>query len=303
MQLKRLLVNPVSAFLFAACAVSASAFAHADTIGWTNWSTATSGNPGSASGTIGTINVTYSGQTSGSTNVPSWTPASTFTGGVVGNAPPHTPTIQIEGGSAITETITFSSTVVDPIFAIWSLGQPGLSATFDFSTKSGQPFSILGGGPSAEFGGSALTSTGSVVHGFEGNGARKSRPADLDHSAQLRQPRGVQLARLRARQLGQQRVQNLHVVRSLERGRRDDRGAADFCQGEFEFAEAIGGIDGDENEPGLGGGKLRQRPFGPVQRPHADSIAWYEPEREQAGGQRLNAPGKFLPGPADAVAR
>lgn len=170
MQLKRLLVNPVCAFLLAACAVSASAFAHADTIAWANWSTATSGTPGSASGTIGTINVTYTGQTSGLTNVPSWTPASTFTGGVVGNAPPHTPTVQIEGGSAITETVVFSSTVVDPIFAIWSLGASNAPATFDFSSKSGQPFNILGGGPSAEFGGSALTSVGSVVHGSEGNG-------------------------------------------------------------------------------------------------------------------------------------
>jgi hypothetical protein len=170
MQLKRLLVNPVSALLLAACAVSTSALAHADTIAWTSWSAATSGNPGSATGTIGSINVSYSGQTSGLTNVPSWTPASTFTGGVVGNAPPHTPTIQIEGGSALTETISFSSTVVDPIFAIWSLGQGAAPASFDFSSKSGQAFNILGGGPSAEFGGSALTSTGSVVHGTEGNG-------------------------------------------------------------------------------------------------------------------------------------
>ena len=90
MQLRRLLVNPVSALLFAACAVSPSALAHADTIVWTNWSTSSPGNPGSASGTAGTITVSYSGQTSGLTNVPSWTPASTFTGGVVGNAPPHT---------------------------------------------------------------------------------------------------------------------------------------------------------------------------------------------------------------------
>ena len=169
MHLKRL-VNSVSALLFAACAVSTSALAHADTIVWTNWSSATSGNPGSATGTIGGINVTYSGQTSGLTNVPSWTLASTFTGGVVGNAPPHTPTIQIEGGSPITETITFSSTVVHPIFAIWSLGAPSSPATFDFSSKSGQPLTVVGGGPSAEFGGSALTSTGSVVHGTEGNG-------------------------------------------------------------------------------------------------------------------------------------
>jgi hypothetical protein len=144
--------------------------AHADTIVWTNWSSASAGNPGSATGTVGAISVTYSGQTSGLTNVPSWTPASTFTGGLVGNAPPHTPTIQIEGGSTLTETISFSSTVVDPIFAIWSLCQGGSPATFDFSSKSGQAFNILGGGPNNEFGGSALTSTGSVVHGAEGNG-------------------------------------------------------------------------------------------------------------------------------------
>ena len=169
MPLRRLLVNPMSALLFAAFAVCPSV-AHADVITWTSWSTASSGNPGSASGTAGTITVTYSGQTTGLTNVPSWTPASTFTGGAVGNAPPHTPTIQLQGGSALTETISFSSTVVDPIFAIWSLGAPTAPATFDFSSKSGQPFDLLGGGPSAEFGGSALTSTGSVVHGSEGNG-------------------------------------------------------------------------------------------------------------------------------------
>jgi hypothetical protein len=170
MQLKRLLVNPVSALLLGACAVSTSGLAHADTIAWTNWSSATSGNPGSATGTIGSINVSYSGQTSGLTNVPSWGPASTFTGGLVGNAPPHTPTIQLEGGSGITETITFSSTVVDPIFAIWSLGQGAAPASFDFSSKGGQSFNLLGGGPSAEFGGTALTAIGSVVHGTEGNG-------------------------------------------------------------------------------------------------------------------------------------
>jgi hypothetical protein len=170
MQLKRLLVRPVSALFLAACAVATCAVAHADTIAWTTWSSATSGTPGSATGTIGSISVSYSGQTSGLTNVPSWTPVSTFTGGVVGNAPPHAPTIQIVGGSPITETISFSSTVVDPIFTIWSLGQPGAPATFDFSSKSGQAFNILGGGPSTEFGGSALTSTGSVVRGTEGNG-------------------------------------------------------------------------------------------------------------------------------------
>jgi hypothetical protein len=171
MQLKRLLGNRVSALLLVACAVFfAPAFAHADTINWTSWSTAIVGPPGSATGTIGTITVNYSGQTSGLTNVPSWTPASTFTGGPVGNAPPHTPTVQLEGGSALNETVTFSSTVVDPIFAIWSLGAGGTPASFDFSSKSGQPFTVLGGGINNEFGGSGLTALGSVVSGQEGNG-------------------------------------------------------------------------------------------------------------------------------------
>jgi PEP-CTERM motif len=173
MQLKRLLANYVSALVLAACAVSASTFAHADTIAWATWTTATSGNPGSASGTVGGLTVTYAGQTSGLTNVPSWTPASTFSGGDVGNNPPHTPTIQLEGGTTagappITETITFSSPVVDPVFAIWSLGAPGTPASFDFITKDN--IVLESGGPSAEFAGSSITVVGSNVNGAEGNG-------------------------------------------------------------------------------------------------------------------------------------
>lgn len=168
MQLRCLLLNPVSVLFLAACAFS-PALAYADTIVWTNWSSATS-SPGSATGTAGSIAVSYSGQTSGLTNFPTWTPASTFMGGEVGNAPPQTPTIQIEGGSNLSETIMFSSTVVDPVFAIWSLGQVGNPASFDFSSKAGQPFNLLGGGINNESGGSALTTNGSVVSGAEGNG-------------------------------------------------------------------------------------------------------------------------------------
>ena len=129
------------------------------------------------------------------------------------------------------------------------------------------------------------------------------RAADLDHRAQLRQPRRLQFARRRRRQFRQQRVQHPHVVGGLERGRRDQRGAADFCQREFQFAEAIGGIDGDENEAGLGGGKLRQRPFRPVQRPHPDAGAAFQPEREKARRQRIDPLGQFSPIPPDVMAR
>ena len=41
---------------------------------------------------------------------------------------------------------------------------------------------------------------------------------------------------LRRREFRQQRVQHLHVVGGLERGGRDDRGAADLAEREFEFA-------------------------------------------------------------------
>ncbi len=169
MQLKGPLVTSLSALVFAVCAFSATTPVHADTIAWANWTTATAGNPGSASGTLaGGITVTYSGQTSGLTNVPSWTPASTFSGGDVDNNPPHTPTIQLQGGTPITETITFSSAIVDPVFAIWSLGQQGIPASFNFITKDN--LILESGGPSTEFGGSSISISGSSVNGVEGNG-------------------------------------------------------------------------------------------------------------------------------------
>ena len=93
------------------------------------------------------------------------------------------------------------------------------------------------------------------------------------------------------------------IVAGLERGRGDERGAADLVQREFEFAQPIGGIDGDQDQPGLGGGELRQRPFRPVGRPDADPRAALEAEREKARGQRVDPLGEFLPGPAHAVAR
>ena len=155
--------------------VAGSLPASADTIAWTHWTSATPGNPGSATGTVtsslyGTITVTYSGQVSGLlTNYPSWTPASTFTGGIVSNAPPAANNaIQIVGGQSYTETVTFSTPVANPIFAIWSLGAPGQSAFFDFTAS--EPFNVLGGGPSAEFGGTAIIKQGNNIFGQEGNG-------------------------------------------------------------------------------------------------------------------------------------
>jgi PEP-CTERM motif len=170
MQLKSLLVNPATTLFLVAFAVSAPIVAHADTIGWTKWSSATPGTPGTATGTIGSITITYSGQNSGLlTNYPSWTPTATFTGGVVSNAPlASNNSVQIEGGSPITETIKFSTPVADPIFAVWSLGAPNAFAAFNFDPS--EPFTVQGGGRSTEYGGTALTISGESVQGREGNG-------------------------------------------------------------------------------------------------------------------------------------
>jgi hypothetical protein len=99
---------------------------------------------------------------------PSYTPVATFSGGTVSNAPaPADGIVQIFGGADTgTHTITFSSAVLNPVLAIWSLGQPGLLAQFAFD----QTFTIQSGGPNAEYGGSAITALGNTVSGVEGNG-------------------------------------------------------------------------------------------------------------------------------------
>jgi hypothetical protein len=160
---------------FAVSTVSLTSSAFADTIAWTKWSSVTPGNPGSAKGTLtsslyGTIDVSYSGQASGLlVNYPSWTPTSTFTGGIAGNAPPAANnSVQLVGGQPYTETINFSVPVVDPLFAIWSLGSPGVPAYFIFTAD--EPFNNLGGGRSTEYGGSGLVISGESIFGREGNG-------------------------------------------------------------------------------------------------------------------------------------
>jgi len=77
-------------FVLAVVCIAFSALpACADTVAWTDWSSVTPGSPGTGTGTIGSLSVSYSGQTSALLhNFPSWTPTTTFSGGIVGNAPP-----------------------------------------------------------------------------------------------------------------------------------------------------------------------------------------------------------------------
>jgi hypothetical protein len=161
--------------MVAACLFGASA-SLASTVSWVNWSTSyTKGETaGAASGVTSgpdVLNVSYSGEVQSVVpNYPSWTPTSSYTGGGVDNAPPQAGGIvQIYGGAGTsTDTITFSEPVVNPVMAIWSLGSGGTPATFNFS--SDEIFTIVAGGPSAEYGGGTITKTGNNVNGAEGNG-------------------------------------------------------------------------------------------------------------------------------------
>lgn len=146
--------------------------AKASPVTWVNWAWINLGNPGSASGMIGGIGVSYSGQSFSGGNV-TWLPNGSWTGGTVGNGPSINSFIGLTGGpGTYTETITFSSPVTNPVLAIWSLGQVGISAEFLFN--SSEPFTIEAGGPSAQYGGGSLYTGGScptdAVCGAEGNG-------------------------------------------------------------------------------------------------------------------------------------
>jgi hypothetical protein len=156
-----------------ALAITPAAFASPVT--WTDWISNTAGSPGSASGTMGGITVTYSGQTSNlglaqatsmsQINTP-WNPASSFIGGTVGNAPPvSNDSVALEGGMDTVESITFSSPVTNPVIGIWSLGQGNELATFNFFN----PFTLEAGGPD-QYGGGPITVGGETVYGYEGSG-------------------------------------------------------------------------------------------------------------------------------------
>lgn len=150
-----------------AAALVCAGSAQAAPIDWNTW---TSTSAGSISTTSGTIGVTYAGPAYNVFNpYPSYTPIGTFADGViVDNAPtPSNGILQIKGGSTAVQTLTFSQAVVDPVMAIWSLGQPGITAKFSFI---GATPTFVSGGPNAEYGGSAIVVSGNDVSGTEGNG-------------------------------------------------------------------------------------------------------------------------------------
>lgn len=102
------------------------------------------------------MNVTYSGEVTSNGILPTqtsgggtnfWDPNATYQSSLVENGPGsagNTDIIALAGQntSPITNTISFSSPVTNPVMAVVSLGQVGLAVTYTFN----QDFSILSSG-------------------------------------------------------------------------------------------------------------------------------------------------------------
>jgi hypothetical protein len=154
-------------------ALAISPHAQAATVNWATWSfpQTTGLTTGLATGATSDVGVTYSGDVAYSTQIPGfyWLYTSTFSGGTVGDAPTNNTEVTLTGGpGTATTTITFSHKVHDPVLAIASLGNGGVTAQFDFAGS--ETFAIEAGGPSYNFGGTSIYLCGGDVCGAEGSG-------------------------------------------------------------------------------------------------------------------------------------
>lgn len=142
---------------------------------WTDWKSGVAGLAGRGSGTLffnnSTINVAYTGevrsiQTSGGTN---WwtegTPAPYTGNEVIDSAPPASDIIIVKS-AGITNTLTFSAPLTDPVMAFVSVGDTDMPVGYVFDA----PFTILSEGE-GYWGDGSLTQSGNTLTGAEGHGA------------------------------------------------------------------------------------------------------------------------------------
>lgn len=142
---------------------SGIAFAATDTASWASWS----GTTGNFVQNGNSITVTYTGQYNWidyAAAIFNDVPIS-FTNSIITNTPGSNGTIAMTGGDAGVSNFHFFQAVIDPLIAIWSVGQNGLPVTFSFNT----PFTILSSG-GGHWGGGTLIQNDNSVTGYEGNG-------------------------------------------------------------------------------------------------------------------------------------
>ncbi len=96
-------------------------------------------------------------------------------------------------------------------------------------------------------------------------------------------------------------AQHAGVVDAAMALHRHDGFAAHFVQRVFELGLAIGGIDGDEDQPRFRRRELRQRPLRATRRPDADAVARRKTHRQQSRRQRFRLRVQLGIGPADGL--
>ena len=131
-------------------------------INWANWLTAAAGWNGTAAGTLltptGDITVAYQGELWGAQmqagrgfyggpDANYWTDytsssRSPYISAGVPDAPTSSDILALTGVHGITNTLTFSAPVTDPVMAFVSVGRPGLEVDYAFDA----PFDIASGG-------------------------------------------------------------------------------------------------------------------------------------------------------------
>jgi hypothetical protein len=147
-------------------ALSAGAASAADTASWAHWT----GTTGTFVQNSNTVTVTYTGDShDGDQRAAIFdTAPSSFTAPpLVTNTPGANGTIDMTGGHATVNSFHFSQAVVDPLVALWSIGNSGTPVTFNFLDDA--KFSILSQG-AGNWGGGSLVQAGNSVTGREGNG-------------------------------------------------------------------------------------------------------------------------------------
>ncbi len=151
--------------LLAALILNAGIATAADTASWAKWST---GPTGTFSQNSNTINVTYTGnydRLDFNSYVFNDVPSS-FTSPTVTNTPGSNGSIVKIQGTTQVNNFHFSQAVIDPLIAVWSVGQGGVPVTFNFLNSP--TFSILSQG-AGHWGGGTVTQSGYSITGYEGN--------------------------------------------------------------------------------------------------------------------------------------
>jgi len=167
--------SQIKAKILSAAVLALALDLHSQGVIWTSW-TSVNTNAGMASGDMGGITVSYSGEVDRYSTVNNlgtnylWTPASTYTNSLVPVLPGTSDIIRLGGGLGITNTLTFSTPVDGLILDITSVGSiSGTTNSFVFN----QPFTILSQGGDywvTNGTGCWLSVSGNTLTGLEGSG-------------------------------------------------------------------------------------------------------------------------------------